>query len=254
MQKLMGPFCFDIILISYKHQRYEILNVKTALFVIIITYDFWPNRKPDSCVSGWRAVEMTSGCEQRFWSERWAICRWGTRSSPASLRRPSPLKMRWTSSGQTRRHEASVSNHTFFLQSFITRVCFSGTRLTVWAAWRQWWTRTSANWRIWEICADRCDCWRRGTTSTCSAPASWRRSNAEQTPSACSSTPTRDRWADAERCSEACHLKRYIQMNEWLMFVFLRLTRWALNTRQRPWKLRSGSLSTRTSTTNMRPF
>lgn len=140
------------------------------------------------------------------------------------------------------------------LQSFITRVCVSGTRLTAWAAWRRWWTRTSASWRIWAICADRCDCWRRGTTSTCSAPASWRRSSAEPTPSARSSTPTRDRWADAERFPESCHPKRYLQTNEWWMFVFLRPTRWAPNTRQRPWRLRSGSLSTRTSTTNMRPF
>lgn len=235
---------------SHKHQRYEILNVKTTLFVLIITYDYCVLL----CVSGWRAVEMTSGCEQRFWSEKWPIYSWGTRSSPASLRRPSPLKTRWISSGQTRRHEASVSNPTSVLQSFITRVCVSGTRLTAWAAWRRWWTRTSASWRIWAICADRCDCWRRGTTSTCSAPASWRRSSAEPTPSARSSTPTRDRWADAERFPETCHLKRHIQTNEWWMFVFLRPTRWAPNTRQRPWRLRSGSLSTRTSTTNMRPF
>lgn len=92
--------------------------------------------------------------------------------------------------------EASVSNLTFVLQSFIARVCVSGTRLTAWAAWRRWWTRTSVSWRIWAICAGRCDCWRRGTTCTCSAPASWRRSSAERTPSARSSTPTRDRWAE----------------------------------------------------------
>ncbi len=43
-------------------------------------------------------------------------------------------------------------------------------------------------------------------------------------------------------------------MNDWWMFVFLRLMRWAPNTRPRPWKLKNGSLSTRTSTTNMRRF
>lgn len=139
---------------------------------------------------------MTCVCEQMFWSERWRICSWGTRSSPASLRRLSPSKTRWTSSGLRRETPRCLLFDTLFLCSSPVSPA-AGTRLTAWVAWRPWWRRTSASWRIWAICAGRWVCWRRGTTSTCSAPVSWRRSSAEPTPSARSSTATRDRWRSA---------------------------------------------------------
>lgn len=89
-----------------------------------LEYDFEHISQTDRCVSGWRAVETTCVCEQMFWSERWRICSWGMRSSPASLRRPSPSKTRWTSSGPLSASTQTAAILLFHSRSvFITR-CF----------------------------------------------------------------------------------------------------------------------------------
>lgn len=148
----------------------------------------------------------------------------------------------------------------------------SGTRLTGWTSSKRWWRRTRGSWRIWATCADRCASWRSATPSTCSAPASWRRSFAGPTLSAVSWTPTRDRQAVGRKkrgrvtlCScvntqvmlnsaRLVHVSgKLYSFHRVLLLCSLsrRLMSFTPSTQQRPWKLRNGSLSTRTFTTSM---